>query len=53
VAGRRLVGTVVAGPDGKAVLGPAQIPPQVPGKVRLQALDLTSCATSNVARIVF
>ena len=48
-----LIRIMTAGPDGKAEIGPAYVPPQVRGRVRLQALDLTTCAASNVARIVF
>lgn len=49
----RLVSVLTAGLDGKAEVGPVFVPAQVRGRVRLQALDLATCATSNVARVVF
>lgn len=48
-----LIRILTAGPDGKAEIGPAYVPLQVRGRVRLQALDLTTCEVTNVARIVF
>lgn len=47
----RLEAVVVAGVDGKAVVGPQFVPPAAIGTVRVQAVDLTSCATSN--RVIF
>lgn len=49
----RLLRTFTADAAGKVDYGPAYVPPQVRGRVRLQALDLATCATSNVARLMW
>lgn len=39
--------------QGRVEFGPAFVPVSAAGSVRLQAVELTTCATSNLARIVF
>lgn len=49
----RLIGLATADAVGKAEIGPVQVPWYPTGALRLQALDLLSCATSNRARVVY
>jgi len=49
----RLIGLVPADAAGKAEIGPVQVPFYPAGALRLQALDLRSCATSNRARVIY
>jgi len=49
----RLIGLVPADTAGKAEIGPVQVPFYPAGALRLQALDLQSCATSNRARVIY
>ena len=49
----RLIGLVGADAAGKAEIGPVQVPFYPTGALRLQALDVRSCATSNRARVVY
>ncbi|TAH34332.1 MAG: hypothetical protein EYC70_15405 [Planctomycetota bacterium] len=46
-----LGGVVNLGPGGNGQLGPVNVPSGACGVVRVQALDLTSCATSNVVQL--
>ncbi len=39
--------------QGRVQIGPAVVPVSAAGTVRLQAVDLATCATSNLARVVF
>ncbi len=39
--------------QGRVQMGPAYVPTSAAGTVRLQAVDLATCATSNLARVVF
>ncbi len=39
--------------QGHALVGPAFAPAAVAGSARLQALDLTTCATSNLAQVIY
>ncbi len=39
--------------QGRAQMGPAYVPTSAAGSVRLQAVDLATCAPSNLARVVF
>jgi hypothetical protein len=48
-----LIQVARADAQGKIEIGPAHVPPLRAGNMRLQALDLTTCATSNVARVLF
>ncbi len=49
----QLIGLVQADAAGKAEIGLVQVPFYPTGALRLQALDLTTCATSNRARVVY
>lgn len=44
---------VRADAQGQVQIGPSYVPTSAAGSVRLQALDLATCASSNLARIVF
>ncbi len=48
-----LIQVARADAQGKVEIGPAQVPPLQAGNMRLQALDLTTCATSNLIRVLF
>jgi hypothetical protein len=65
-SGTRCAGTIInlnsnltlvklarADAQGRLILGPIHVPPAAAGHYRLQALDLATCRTSNVARTVF
>ncbi len=39
--------------QGHALVGPAFAPAAVAGSARLQALDITTCATSNLAQVIY
>jgi hypothetical protein len=43
----------MADSNGKASIGPMAVPPSAAGRIRLQAIDLTACTTSNRTRIIF
>jgi len=43
----------MADSNGKASIGPLAVPPSAAGRIRLQAIDLTACTTSNRTRIIF
>ena len=49
--GMRPLGTITAGLDGKATIGPFVIPPAASQTLRIQAVDLATCSTSNVATV--
>ncbi len=52
-AGVSFISLARADAQGRAVIGPQFVPPQLPREVRLQALDLTTCRSTNVGRIGF
>jgi len=47
----RLLATLSLGNDGKGILGPQFVPASAAQRVRVQAVDLTTCQTSNVAGV--
>lgn len=49
----RLAGIVIADSLGKAALGPQFVPAAAIGRIRLQAVDLTTCATSNKVTVSY
>lgn len=49
----RLVTTVAANPQGEITLGPVVLPMRARGHLRLQAVDLQTCITSNRIETVF
>lgn len=49
----RLLGIVTADGQGRASLGPAQVPAAARDRARLQAVDLAACATSNRVQIKY
>ncbi len=52
-SGLTLVSLLRADSAGSARIGPAFVPPAAAGSARLQALDLTTCATSNLAQVIY
>ena len=50
-AGLRPLGTITAGLDGKATIGPLVIPPAASQTLRIQGVDLATCSTSNFATV--
>lgn len=49
----RLIGLERADAGGKAAIGPVPVPWYPTGALRLQALDVATCASSNRARVVY
>jgi hypothetical protein len=49
----QLAAVAQADAQGHARLGPVQVPAAAAGLIRLQALDLTACRASNLARLVY
>jgi hypothetical protein len=52
-AGVQLAAVAQTDAQGHARLGPVQVPAAAAGLIRLQALDLTACRASNLARLVY
>ena len=52
-AGLSFISLARADAQGRAQIGPRLVPLLIPREVRLQALDLTTCRTTNVGRIGF
>ncbi len=52
-SGLSLVALLRADAAGRARIGPAFVPPSAAGSARLQALDLTTCASSNLAQVIY
>jgi hypothetical protein len=52
-AGLRLAAVAAADAQGHALLGPITVPASAAGTLRLQALDLATCRTSNLARLIY
>lgn len=50
---RRLLAIAQANAAGRVHLGPLFVPAAAAGLARLQALDLATCATSNLARVIY
>lgn len=46
-ANMQLLGTITADGQGKGVIGPQLVPASAIGRIRVQAIDLTTCTTSN------
>jgi len=51
--GAQFLGLVRADAQGRASLGPAIVPASAQDRARLQAVDLTACATTNVAQVLY
>lgn len=49
----RLVAVTATDAQGHARIGPVTVPAAAAGTLRLQALDLTTCRTSNLARVIY
>lgn len=49
----RAAAVLRADAQGHALAGPVRAPAAVAGSLRLQALDLTTCTTSNLARVIY
>jgi hypothetical protein len=49
----RAAAVLRADAQGHALAGPFRAPAAVAGSLRLQALDLTTCTTSNLARVIY
>lgn len=49
----RLIGLAAADAAGRAEIGPVSVPGYPAGTLRLQALDLRTCSTSNRARVLY
>jgi hypothetical protein len=51
--GLSLVAVLRADAQGRSRIGPTFVPAAAAGSARLQALDLTTCATSNLAQVIY
>lgn len=49
----QLLGTITADSQGKGLIGPQFVPAAAIGLIRLQAIDLTTCATSNRVTVAY